>query len=428
MADLEYVREHFNPEDATLVGDGPLLGDEMWRAVDLMLAHCPVARSDARFIGLPHGGWIVSNYAQATAVLKDTKLFSSQVQRGERPEPPLIPMDLDPPLVSEYRRVLQPFLTRRAIARFAPLAHEIVDRLIDKFVESGRCDDAVSQLCYPFASEVQWGWLVGIEEDDRERVLEWIIAWTHHHFEPEYAEIERAWVEWTKSMISRRRLEGRRDDLIDGLLHTEVQGRPFTDDEIVGIVMIMIVGGVTTTADALSNILLRLAMFPDLQDRLRGDPKLLGTAVEEFLRIEAPALGPARRCTRDAQLAGEKIKPGEQLFVHLAAANRDPSRFPDPDVFDPTRSPNRHLAFGMGHHRCLGATFAQQNLRIVIERVLTRMIGIGVPEGAKAERRPGIVWGLQRLPLTFTAASGTSSFVVSRGDREPGAATDVAPE
>jgi cytochrome P450 len=369
-----------------------------------MLAHCPVARSDARFIGLPYGGWIVSNYAQATAVLKDTKLFSSQVQRGEAPEPPLIPMDLDPPLVSEYRRVLLPFLSRRAIEKFAPLAHEIVDRLIDTFVDSGRCDDAVSQLCYPFASEVQWGWLVGIDEVDRDQVLEWIVAWTHHHFDPEYAEIELAWVEWTKNLVSRRRHEERRDDLIDGLLHAEVQGRPFSDDEIVGIVMIMIVGGVTTTADALSNILLRLAMYPDLQDRLRGDPSLLETAVEEFLRIEAPALGPARRCTRDTRLAGEEIKAGEQLFVHLAAANRDPARFPAPDVFDPTRSPNRHITFGVGHHRCLGATFAQQNLRIVIERVLTRMTDIRVPADMKAERRPGIVWGLRSLPLTFAAA------------------------
>jgi cytochrome P450 len=251
---------------------------------------------------------------------------------------------------------------------------------------------------------VQWGWLVGIEDVDRDQVLEWIVAWTHHHFEPEYAEIELAWVEWTKNMISRRRREARRDDLIDGLLHAEVQRRPFTDDEIVGIVMIMIVGGVTTTADALSNILLRLASYPDLQDRLRGDPSLLGTAVEEFLRIEAPALGPARRCTRDAQFAGAEIKAGEQLFVHLAAANRDPARFPDPDVFDPTRSPNLHIAFGMGHHRCLGATFAQQNLRIVIERVLARMVDIRVPEGTQAERRPGIVWGLRHLPLAFTPA------------------------
>jgi cytochrome P450 len=421
MADLSYLREHFNPEDPALVGEGELLGDAFWDAVDTMVERCPVTPTDRSFIGLPEGGWIVSGYAEVMEVIGDPARFSSQIRRGAADEPVLIPMDLDPPLLLEYRQLLSPFLSLRAVAPFAPLARQIVSRLLDDVVPAGECDDLIARVCYPFASEIQWGWLVGVDDFDRDRVLEWVIAWTHKHFEPEYAVAEREWHEWTKDVIARRRAGPRRDDLIDALLHGSIKGRPLSDDEAVGIMMIMIIGGVTTTADAIGNILLRLAVTPTLQQRLRDEPKLLPRAIEELLRVESPALGPARRCTRDTELGGHTIRAGEQLFVHLAAANRDPARFEHAREVDVERRGNPHLAFGAGHHRCLGVTFARQNLRVVLEEMLARMDDIHLPSGDAAERLPGIVWGLKRLPLAFTPRERTSAATVTASTTEQGA-------
>jgi cytochrome P450 len=402
MVDLSYVQEHFNPEDPALLGDGSLLGDGFWAAIDLLVEHCPVAHSDSRFIGIPDGGWIVSGYEEALEVIKDPELFSSRVRRGAHEEPALIPMDLDPPLLTEYRQLLSPFLSLRAVAPFEPLARQTITTLLDGIVDAGRCDNFISGVCYPFASDIQWGWLVGVDDFEREKVLEWVVTWTHHHFDPEYAEAERQWVEWTQETVARRRAGARRDDMIDALLHGAIKGRPLTDEEIVGIVMIMIIGGVTTTADAIGNIVLRLAAYPELQKRLRTEPGLLPRAIEEFLRIEPPALGPARRCTRDTELGGREIKAGDQLFLNLAAANRDPRKFANPHEVDLRRAGNAHLAFGSGHHRCLGVTFARQNLRVALEEILRRMLDIRLAPRDQAKRTPGIVWGLERLPLVFT--------------------------
>lgn len=407
--ELDDLAEHFNPDDPRLVGEGPLLGDGLWNAVDTMLERCPVTHSDGQWIGIPTGGWVVSSYADAVAVLGDPGLFSSRIRRSLREEPVLIPMDLDPPLHLEYRRLLQPYLAQDRIVAFEPLARSVITRLLDEFVATGRCADAVAAISHPYASDVQWGWLVGVDEFDRDQVLDWMLTWTHKHFEPEFEAAEREWVDWTKATVKQRRQAGRRDDLIDALLHAEIEGRPLDDDEVVGLMMIMIVGGVTTTADALSNILFRLAVYPELQEELRSDPARIPKAIEELLRIEPPATGPARRCTRDTVLGGKQIAAGEQLYIHLPAANHDPARFEDPERLEIDRSRNAHLAFGHGHHRCLGANFARQTLRVALEEILRRMHDIRVdPDGTPPRRTGGVVWGLANLPLTFVTAEDPS--------------------
>jgi cytochrome P450 len=210
-------------------------------------------------------------------------------------------------------------------------------------------------------------------------------------------------VGWINESIKRRRSGPRRDDLIDGLFHKEMQGRLLTDDEISRIMEIMIIGGVTATADSIANILYRLAMYPDLQERLRAEPEQLPAAIEEFFRIEPAVTGFPRRCTRDTVLGGQKIKADDQLFVHTAAANRDPQEFEHPHEFNLERGRNRHLTFGAGHHRCIGSNFARQNLRIVFETILERMRDIRLVEDDPPKRTAGVGWMVDYLPLTFTA-------------------------
>jgi cytochrome P450 len=399
--DAAYVSGHFNPDDPRLVGSGELLGDGLWQAVDLMLTRCPVAHSDARWTGVPDGGWVINRYSDVMDVLRDSEVFSSLKKKGPIDEPYMPPFEADPPIHGEYRRLLQPYLSRQSVAKFEPLAREIVTRLIDGFIEAGRCDNIVSQLARPFSSQVQWGWLVGIDAVDQKQMQEWIETWIYRHFEPEFEEANRGWINWIDTTIAKRRTAPRRDDLIDALVYGQIENRPLTPEEIRGVMMIMILGGFSSTGDAVANILFRLAVYPDLQERLRADRSVLTNALEELLRIEPPVTGLARRCTRDTVVGGQEIRAGEHLFYHVAAANRDPNEFESPLQVDFDRKRNRHLSFGAGRHRCLGSNFARQNLKVVFEEILSRMQNIRLIDGDPPERIANVAWGMSRLPLAF---------------------------
>jgi cytochrome P450 len=400
--DLAYVKEHFNPCDPRLVGDGPLLGDGLWNAVDLMMTKCPVVHSDGQWTGMPDGGWVVNRYEDVMTVLQNPEVFSSVKKKGTTDEPDMPPLEADPPLHVDFRRLLQPYLSIKSVAKFEPVAREIVTRCIDQFIESGRSDDLVGELCRPFSSQVQWGWLVGVDSVEIEQVQGWIETWVYRHFEPEFEEANRSWIAWIDKTIEQRRQEPRRDDLVDAIVYGKVDGRPLTPDELRGVMMIMIVGGFTTTADVISNIVMRLAVYPELQDELRADLSSLPHAIEELLRLEPPSTGLARRCTRDTEIAGQKIKAGEHVFYHIPSANRDPKEFDHPDELDFGRARSRHLAFGAGRHRCLGSNFARLNLRVALEEILGRMHDIRLIDGDWPERTANVAWGLAYLPVEFS--------------------------
>jgi cytochrome P450 len=400
--DLAYLTAHFNPDDPRLVGEGPLLGDGLNEAIDLMLTQCPVVHSDATWTGMPEGGWVVSRYEDVMTVLRDSEVYSSIKKKGLGDEPYMPPFEADPPIHTHFRHLLQPYLSLASVAKFEPTSRAIITRYIDEFIESGRCDDAMSQLCRPFSAGVQWRWLVGIDEVDIDQMREWIEIWIYRHFEPEFEEANRAWIQWIDDTVARRRQLPRQDDLIDALVHGEIQNRPLTDEEIRGVMMIIILGGVTTTADVIGNTLLRMAVYPEFQERLRANLDSLPQAVEELLRIEPPLIGLARRCTRDTVLAGREIKAGDHVFYNIPAANRDHGEFEDPEEIDLSRVRNRHLAFGAGRHRCLGSNFARLNLQVAFEEILARLQDIRIPEGAQPARTPNVAWGMAHLPIEFT--------------------------
>lgn len=400
--DLEYLTTHFNPDDPALVGEGPLLSDGLDEATDLMLNKCPVVHSDQSWTGMPHGGWVVSRYSDVMALLQNSETYSSLKQKGLGEEPYMPPFESDPPEHTHFRHLLNPYLSLRSIAKFEPTSREIMTKCIDSFIETGHCDDAMAQMCRPFSSNAQWKWLVGIEDIDLDQVREWIEIWIYRHFEPEFEQANGEWIEWIDRTIARRRSEPRRDDLINALVFGEIEGRSLTDEEIRGAIMITILGGVTTTADVIGNTLFRMALYPELQQRLRDSLDILPHAIEELLRIEPPLTGVTRRCTRDTVVADQHIKAGEHVFCNVAASNHDSSQFENPGEIDFSRVPNRHLAFGGGRHRCLGSNFARLNLRVAFEEILTRLHDIRIPDGATPVRTPNVAWGLSRLPLEFT--------------------------
>jgi cytochrome P450 len=368
-----------------------------------MLKHCPVVHSDGRWYGCPDGGWVINRYDDVMDVIRDTDAFSNHVKKGDfEDEPVEIPFDLDPPLLLEYRRILRPHLTVKSVAKFEPVSRAIITDLINSYIDTGRCD-IVAQLSKPFSAKIQLGKLVGLDEGDHEQLLSWVTTFVNGHHDPGYVPAVTAFLAWILETITWRRTQPARDDLIQALFVARIDGRPLSDDEMTRIMMSMIIGGLSATADAISNTVFRLARYPELQVRLREDLTLLPVAIEEFLRIEPPATAPPRRCTRDTTVAGTTIRAGEQLSVHLAAANRDPAVFEDPNEVVLDRKRSSHLTFGAGHHRCLGSNFARLNLRVAFEEILTRMRDIRLVEDDPPRRVASSQWGVAYLPVTFAA-------------------------
>jgi cytochrome P450 len=209
-------------------------------------------------------------------------------------------------------------------------------------------------------------------------------------------------------LIDLRRASPRRSDVIDALLHGTVDGRPLTADEVSGAVRLLILGGFFTTNDAIGSAMMFLIERPDVQDRLRRDPSLIPKVFDETLRLEPPVVSLFRVCTRDVELGGRQLRKGDAVLIHFGGANRDPEEFDDPGELQFGRSPNRHLSFGGGPHRCIGSNVARLNLRIVFEEILSRLRNVRITEGDKPRYAPpSFARGPEYLPISFTPGPRT---------------------
>ena len=179
------------------------------------------------------------------------------------------------------------------------------------------------------------------------------------------------------------------------MLNAEIEGRPITQDEIVGTVQLLILGGLETTASALGMMMERFCRHPEIPALLRHQPELLPSAVEELLRLDTPFIAITRTATRDIELGGHQIKEGDKVIIYWASANRDDAEFADPDGFDPGRTSNRHMAFGAGPHRCAGSNLARMNLRVALDELLGRLDDVGAA-------------GRHRDPLPLDVHPGTA--------------------
>jgi cytochrome P450 len=221
---------------------------------------------------------------------------------------------------------------------------------------------------------------------------------------PEAIDARIKMLQWIGEFAERRRAEPRRDDVVDAVLHAEIEGRPITDIEVVGVLQLLLFGGLDTTAGALGMMMLRFCQQPEIPALLRERPELVNPAVEELLRLDGPFIFIARRAMKDAEVGGCPIKQGDPVLVSWASANRDEDEFPNPDVFDPERSSNRHIAFGAGPHRCAGSNLARMNLRISVTELLRRLDDLRLADGADTQPySPGYSRAPELVPITFTA-------------------------
>ncbi len=205
-----------------------------------------------------------------------------------------------------------------------------------------------------------------------------------------------------------RRASGNRDDLVGVLCHAEIDGESLDDDSLVHETLLILIGGDETTRHVISGGVEELLAHPDQVAQLAADPAgLLAGAVEEMLRWVSPIKNMARVATRDVELAGAQIRAGQELLLLYPSANRDEDVFEHADLFDITRSPNPHLAFGFGAHFCLGNQLARLELRVMVERVLARLpdLRLAAERSALPRRQANFISGIEEMPVAFTPSA-----------------------
>ena len=371
--------------------------------------------------------WLVTDYEEGSRALLDRAFTVDMAsvlppeQLAEMPEPPeeLKPLmknilTVDPPEHTRLRKLVQPSFTASAIERLRPRIQQITDELLDAAEEAAaargesapdRNLELISQFAYPLPVTVICE-MLGIPPEDRDQTRRWsenlLSAQTPDRQEESRRNIAE-FIDYLRELFTRKR-EQPGDDLISQLLAVEVDGDRLTEDEILAMVFVLFVAGHITTVNLITNGVFALLTHPEQVEKLRGDRDLVPNAVEEILRFYGPAEATTPRFAReDVELAGQRIAKGEPLMVVLAAADRDPTRFADPQAFDIAREDaNRHIAFGKGVHACLGAPLARVEGQVALATLFRRypQLRLAVP-AAEITWAPSFLRSLTRLPLQF---------------------------
>ncbi len=328
---------------------------------------------------------VVGTHDDVQTILRNPAIFSS----GAEAIPigntrPLIPLQIDPPDHSKYRKLLDPLFAPKRIAALEASTRELVVALIDQVASTGSCNFH-SAVAEPYPSKVFLG-LLGLPF---ERVSEFI-ALKDGIIRPDAETEEERLIKVNETgqqiyrvleEVADERSAKREDDFISGFLDAEVDGVRLTRDDVVDIGYLFFLAGLDTVTASLDCMLSYLAQHPEQQQKLRDNPALIPSAIEEMLRWETPVVGVARFATEDTELAGCPIKKGSLVTPLLASANTDERFWENPDVIDFERANNKHLAFGGGVHRCLGSHLARMELRVALEEWHARVGEYRIADG-----------------------------------------------
>ena len=370
--------------------------------------------------------WVLTRYSDVLAALRDQRLSADRISglTAQLPEPvqerfqPLTQVfsDMmlmsDPPDHTRLRGLANKAFTPRVIEGMRSSIQATVDELVDGVANrrpKGRHGqtDIVDDLAYPLPAIVIAG-MLGVAPADRDQFRKWsndlaaflgsirMVAETVGAAQQSALEMS----EYLRSIIGQRRSEPR-EDLISALVAVEEEGDRFSEAELFSMCILLLVAGHETTTNLIGNGLLALLQHPQQMEKLRDDPALIETAVEEFLRYDSPVQSTARIAMEEVEIGGRRIAEGDRISITLGAANRDPEQFPDPDRLDVTRQENRHVGLGFGIHFCLGSALARMEGQITINTVLRRMPDIRLA-GQELEWRYNPVFrGLKSLPVVF---------------------------
>ncbi len=379
---------------------------------DLSDPYLPVARllePDApRVLFYPHaffgregGAWAVSRYEDIRFVYESPELFSTvgvaQFQAMVGEFWPCLPIGVDPPDHTRYRRLLNPHFTPSRLGKMEPAIRRIVVEMIEAVRQQGEVDISYDfGRIYPVRIFLD---LMGYPMGMFEQFLAWENTILHSQDPAQMQVALREVLAWLRAFIAEVRVRPRPGELASDLVNATIEGKPLTDDEQIGIIFFLWLGGLDTVASTIGQMFRRLAMDQALQARLRAEPELISSAVEEFLRTQ-PLVNSRRTLTRDFEFHGVQMRKGDKIMCLNSAGNFDPAQFRDPRSFDPARPANRHFTFTGGAHICLGAHLARRELRVLLDEWFARIPEFRVRPGADTTVTPGLL-SIRNLPIVW---------------------------
>jgi cytochrome P450 len=377
---------------------------------DQLRAEDPVHRT-------PLGLWVLTRYDDVALVLRDPRFsregfeaaFATVEHTAAKParrQPSMLYQD--PPDHTRLRAVVSRTFTPRAIETLRPRIQQFVDELLDRVQNAGRMD-VIADLAVPLPVAVI-GELLGVPPDDRAglmglsadvaRSLDALPVPTDRELVEHGRAARRMLGTYFRHLVAARRCRPQ-DDVVSRLIAAADQGYPLSEEELVGSAVLLAVAGHETTTHLIGNGVLTLLRHQGQLARLRAEPGLLPSAIEELARYDGPVQRTWRITTTAVELGGRLVPADALVVAVLGAANRDPARFAEPNRLDLARPDNKHLAFGAGIHHCLGASLARLETAIAIGTLLRRMPRLQLATGTPAWRESFLVRGLAALPVTF---------------------------
>jgi len=373
---------------------------------DQLRGTCPVAHTD-RY----GGAWLPVTHADVSAVARDTDHFSSEgavlANRPPREEWVSLapigaapPITSDPPFHADARRLLLPAFSPQVVAEWEPEIRRLCNELIDNMGDIATVDAAVQYAqnipVYVIAR------MLGLPLEDSDYFRETV----HMVLEEIGAEFGERMGAFEKldaylTMHVQDHIDNPKDDLIGFLLNAKIYDQPLSPQHVVGTIILLMVAGIDTTWSSIGSSIWHLAQHPSDLQRMVNEPELLPTAIEELLRMYAPVTM-ARIVSQDTEIGGCPVKRGESVLLPFPAANRDPEVFPDADKVIIDREENRHVAFGLGIHRCLGSNLARLELRVAVEVFIQRFPMFELADPSSVTWSLGQVRGPRKLPVRIS--------------------------
>ena len=356
--------------------------------------------------------WLVARHADADAILRDHRNFSSDPRLGTltRRQRAMLPAEdefpmliLDPPDHTRLRALVGKAFTSRAVDALEARIRAVAAELLDAIDDPGGFD-LMAAFARPLPIVVIAG-MLGVPAQDRDRFQLWS-AQRARLLEPTASLRERAIAQdasqafdaYFRALVAKRR-SAPRDDILSALAHAEDGGARLSEREMLNILRLLLIAGNETTANLIGNGMLALLADPDQLDRLRADPGLIPAAVDELLRFDSPVQMTFRRVRADCAVNGSEVRARDNIVVLIGAANRDPDVFEEPDRLDVGRAHCPHLSLGRGIHHCLGAQLARLEGRVAFEMLLERFARIDLIGGRPTFRDGILLRGLRSLPL-----------------------------
>ena len=396
-------------EDIDLCDAGRFVNGVPHEELTFLRQHAPVFWHKEPQDG--RGFWAITKYADVVSISRDPATFSSasgtnifEVHGEDLGTIQSMLINMDPPGHGKYRRLVNRGLTPRMVAALEPHIRELTRGIVDRVATKGECDfvaEVAAELPLLVIAE-----FLGLPEDDRRKVYDWsnrLIGFDDPEFQQSMNDGKLAAMEvWAyASELAERRRREPGDDLVSVLLQGDIDGERLSEKDFTNFFLLLAVAGNETTRNLVAAGMLALIQHPEQRARLLADMSLLPSAVEEMLRWVTPVIHFRRTALRDTEVRGQKIAKGDKVVMFYPSANRDEEVFPEPFRFDVGRTPNDHLAFGIGEHFCMGANLARLEIRLMFEELLTRLPDMELA-GPVERLRSNFIGGVKRMPVRFT--------------------------